>query len=224
AAGLSSYGEAGTAGVTAAELQSADFAEKLGGAFIADIQNLNNGYPVLAWQRARLADVADGAWYADAANYVVGAGLFDLTGANFKPDAPMTRLMLAEALWRLEGSPRAASEKPFTDTDAPSVVWALNAEIVNGTGDGKFSPNNSITREQIAAMLYRYAAYKKADLSAAGDLSVFSDAAKISGYAKTNMEWAVGKKLINGMGDGTVNPQGTASRAQVAQILLNYSK
>jgi len=71
-------------------------------------------------------------------------------------------------------------------------------------------------------MLYRYAAYKKADLSAAGDLSVFSDAAKISDYARTNMEWAVGKKLINGMGDGRVAPQGTATRAQAAQILLNY--
>jgi len=82
-------------------------------------------------------DVKESDWYADAASYVMGKGLFDLTGASFKPGAPMTRLMLAEALWRLEGSPRVTGENPFADTDAPSVVWATDAEIVNGTGDGQ---------------------------------------------------------------------------------------
>ena len=89
-------------------------------------------------------------------------------------------------------------------------------------GNGIFAPDDSITREQIATMLHRYAEYKEYDISASGDLTVFSDAGRISGYAKAPMAWAVGESLINGMGDGTVAPQGTATRAQVAAIIMRY--
>lgn len=168
-------------------------------------------------------DVAGGSWYYDAVMYAMDNGLFDATDEGFSPEASMTRLMLAEALYRLSGSPKVTEESPFEDCSAASVAWACGAGIVNGMGDGTFAPGDSITREQIAAMFCRYAGYIGGDLTVSGDTGKFSDAAAISDWAKNAMTWAVGMKLINGMGDGTVAPQGTATRAQVAQILLNYS-
>ncbi|MDR3277906.1 MAG: S-layer homology domain-containing protein, partial [Oscillospiraceae bacterium] len=177
---------------------------------------------------ATWTDVKESDWYRDAVNYVMDKGLFDAAGANtFGAADATTRAVLAIALYRLEGSPEVAKFADFTDITkgtplSAAVSWASAAGVVTGYEDGSFKPNNSITREQIAAMLYRYAAYKKQSAGAEGDLSVFTDADKISDYAQAPMTWAVGKKLINGMGDGTVNPQGAATRAQVAQVLYNY--
>ena len=220
--------------LTADEMKNAAFLEKLGGAFITDANGINSGYPILAWQEnavthtppepTNYSDVSDNAWYAAAADYVIAEGLFDLTGQNtFSPDAPMTRLMLVEALYRLSGSPEVKQNSVFTDSESVSVIWAYQNGVVNGTSDTTFSPNASITREQIAVMMYRYTVAFEGDVSATGALAVFSDSGSISNWAQAAMSWAVGIQMINGMGDGTVAPLDTATRAQVAQIVMNYT-
>ena len=172
----------------------------------------------------QLDDVATENWYYDAVRFALGAGLFDTaTETAFGAVAPTTRQTLAEALYRLAGSPEVTGASPFSDADAPSVIWAYESGVVNGMGDGTFAPELSITREQIAAMFHRYAKSTGADLTQKGDLTVFTDSAKIQDWAIESLEWANGAGLINGMGDGTVAPQGTATRSQVAQILLNYA-
>ena len=177
---------------------------------------------------AAFSDVAENIWYHDPVQYVMDKGLFDLTGKDtFSPGAAMTRAMLATALYRLDGSPPVTTFADFTDVTkgtplSAAVSWCNAAEIVLGYEDGTFRAEQSITREQIATMIYRYAKYKGQDTSKAGDLLVFSDAGKISSYAREPMTWANGMGIINGMGNGTVAPQGTATRAQVAQILYNY--
>ena len=173
---------------------------------------------------APLDDVKAENWYYDAVRFALGAGLFDTeTETTFGAVAPTTRQTLAEALYRLSGSPEVTGTSPFSDADSPSVIWAYEAGVVNGMGDGTFAPELSITREQIAAMFHRYAKYTEVDLTPKGDLSVFTDSSKIQDWAKEALEWANGAGLINGMGDGTVAPQGTATRSQVSQILLNYA-
>ncbi|MDR1572557.1 MAG: S-layer homology domain-containing protein, partial [Clostridiales Family XIII bacterium] len=103
-----------------------------------------------------------------------------------------------------------------------AVSWAYGAGVVNGMGDGSFAPDGGITREQIAAMLHRYARHRGADLSESGDLSAFADAGAISAWAVEALAWANGAGLINGMGDGTLAPQGGATRAQAATMLMNW--
>ena len=221
--------------LTAAGMKAEGFPARLGDAFTADTAGINGGYPILKWQAEAAAaqkppaqssgwsDVAADAWYAPAVAYVMEAGLFDLTGADaFSPDAPMTRLMLAEALYRLSGSPSAEGESPFPDCSAPAAIWAYEQGVAAGMGDGSFAPGASITREQIAAMLMRYASLP-GDAAAQGDLSAFPDRAAVSAWAEEAMAWAVGEGLINGTGAGALEPQGTATRAQVAQILLNMA-
>ncbi|MDR2355139.1 MAG: S-layer homology domain-containing protein [Clostridiales Family XIII bacterium] len=177
-----------------------------------------------------LADVPAGAWFEAAVQYVTEEGLFDLTGTNsFSPGAPMTRAMLVTALYRAEASPSVTLTDAFSDVTrgtplSAAVSWARDAGIVSGMGDGTFSPEASVTREQIAAMLFRYARHTDADTRAAGDLSAFADADTIADWAAEALAWATGAGVINGMGDGTVAPKGTASRAQVAQMLFNYIK
>ena len=182
---------------------------------------------------ATYSDVPESQWYYDAVQYVMDKGLFDLTGKDtFSPGAPMTRAMLATALYRLEGSPSVTTFADFSDVTkgtplSAAVSWCNAAKIVLGYEDNTFRADQNITREQIATMIFRYATYKlgvrSEELGVGGNgLSVFSDNDKISGYAREAMNWAVSSGVINGMGDGTVAPQGTATRAQVAQILYNY--
>lgn len=178
------------------------------------------------------SDVADNAWYYDAVEYVTEQGLFDAaTSTTFSPEAPMTRAMLATALYRLAGQPKAAgiTSTSFTDV-APSasyadaVAWAYEAGVVNGTSGTTFTPEASITREQIAAMFYRYAeGVAKSDMSASNTLAAFTDRASVTSWALTNMQWAVGTGLINGMTATTLSPQGTASRAQVATMVMRLA-
>jgi len=186
--------------------------------------------PGSAW-----SDVASGAWYEPAAEYVMGKGLFDEQGKLlFAPNAPMTRAMFVTALYRLDDKPGFNSYAVFTDVTkgtplSEAVSWAVEAGVTNGTGDGTtFSPDASITREQIAAMFFRYATYKNQDTSAVGDLKKFPDVKDISAYAVEALTWANGIKLINGStnpngGSDILLPKGTATRAQVAQMLLNYA-
>jgi hypothetical protein len=170
-------------------------------------------------------DVTPEDWYYDAARYAISEGLFDAApGGSFGAGAPMTRAAFAEALYRLEGSPGALGGSPFSDCGAESVVWAHGAGIINGAGGGKFLPDGVITREQIAVMLCRYAAWRSpgGGLSAEADLSGFADADDVSGWAAEAVRRAVGAGIMNGSG-GKLNPHGRATRAEAAQLLLNFA-
>ena len=135
--------------------------------------------------------------------------------------------MIVTILYRLENEPAVSGDLPFTDVErgawyADAVAWAAANDIVNGTSATTFAPNSPITREQMATMLYRFAAYKGYDVSQKADLSGYTDAASISGYAKDALAWANAQKLITGVTDTTLNPQGSATRAQVATILMRF--
>ena len=175
-------------------------------------------------------DVNERDWFYDAAKFVYEKGMMSGTSENaFSPNAATTRGMLVTILYRMEGEP-AAAEAAFSDVPremyyAKAVDWASQNGIVTGYGGnetGTFGPDNSVTREQMATILYRYSAKKGMDMTARGDLSGFADKEAISGYAQEAMTWAVGMALVSGMGDGTVAPSGSATRAQVATILMRY--
>ena len=142
----------------------------------------------------------------------------------------MTRAMLVTVLWRLDGRPAPKSSNPFQDVPAnqyycDAVTWASENNIVAGMGQGRFAPDASITREQIAAIIYRYAAWKGYDTSARADLSPFPDLSQVSSWATANIAWANAEGLISGNQSGGQTyllPQGNATRAQVAAILMRY--
>ena len=172
-------------------------------------------------------DVASGEWYYEAVQYVYNNELMNgMSATTFEPNSTTTRGMIVTMLYRLENEPTAASAG-FSDvaegqwyTDA--VNWAAANNIVNGYGDDQFGPTDTITREQMMAILYRYAQYKGYDVTASADLSAYTDAANISSYAVSAMQWAVGEGLINGITDTTLVPGGSATRAQVAAILMRF--
>lgn len=172
-------------------------------------------------------DVSEGDWFYDPVCYVYSQGLMTGTSATtFEPNISLSRAMLVAVLHRLEGS-LAASAGDFTDVAdgdwyAQAVNWAASVGVVNGFDDGTFQPNAAITREQMAAILRNYAAYKGLDVSASGSLSTFTDAASVSDWAKESVEWAVGSGLLGGYEDSTLQPQGTTTRAEVASVLQRY--
>ena len=169
-------------------------------------------------------DVNAADWFCEAVRYVYARGMMGGTGANtFSPGGTTTRAMIVTILHRLEGTPAAAGSA-FTDVPAgqyyaQAVGWASSVGVVNGYGDGTFQPDAPITREQMAAILCRYAQYKGVDVSRRADLTRFPDSAKVSPYAAEPMGWAVESGLITGM-DGQLAPGGSATRAQVATILM----
>jgi len=168
------------------------------------------------------SDVSGSEWYYEASEYVRKTALIDpLNSDQFSADTATTRQTLVEALYRLSDSPQVTGTSPFSDAAAPAVIWAYENGIVNGVSETAFAPNSSVTREQIAAILYRYVQYKGGDLAARADTSKFSDAAQISDWAADALCWANGMALINGTNDGRLAPTETATRAQVAQILFN---
>lgn len=245
--GYFSGGEAENSGALASDKMKSDgFVNTLGTGFTADTNGVNGGYPILAWQKgvavpyfSSYSDVPVTSWYFSTVNAAMSKGLFDTIGTGkFGPEQPMTRAMLATALYRLAGSPDA-SEATASDgagsggvfTDIPNsaaygdaVTWAYEAGVVNGATATTFDPEGTITREQIAAMMYRYAQWAKDDTTALGSLSGFTDAASISSWAKDAMSWAVGQKLMDGMGNGTIAPRGTTTRAQTAAILMRFAE
>ena len=181
--------------------------------------------------KANFADVAADAWYADAVQYVYENGMMSGTSeTTFSPDVTTTRGMIVTILYRLEGSPDLSNENlgyPYADVDAnayyaDAVYWARQNGIVSGMSAEQFAPNNAITREQMAAILYRYAQFKGYDVSAKADLSVYTDAAQVSAYATDAMAWANGAQLITGTSATTLTPAGNATRAQVATILMRF--
>ncbi|MBQ9931032.1 MAG: S-layer homology domain-containing protein, partial [Firmicutes bacterium] len=173
-------------------------------------------------------DVAATDWFASAVQYVYDKGMMNGTAADkFSPNATTTRGMIVTILWRLEGSP-AVSGSSFSDVAAgewysDAVAWAAENKIVTGYTSGEFGAKDDITREQLATILFRYAQYKGLEaLTLEENLIGYPDEAAISSYAIPALNWAVGQGLINGMGDGSLAPQGEATRAQVAAILMRY--
>ena len=171
------------------------------------------------------ADVAPDAWYADAVRYVSEWGLMSGTGdAAFSPDDTTTRGMVVTILWRLDGSPAWTTASGFSDVEesayyAEAVGWASANGIVGGYDNETFGPGDPITREQMAAILYRFAQTQGWDTTASADLSSYTDASQISAYALTALQWANGAGLIAGSG-GAILPGDSATRAQVAAILM----
>ena len=172
-------------------------------------------------------DVSSSAWYREAVEYVYENGMMNGTSDTaFSPNATTTRAMIVTILHRLENEP-SASASSFTDVVAGSyyenaVNWAAANGIVNGVSETSFAPNTAITREQMAAILYRYAQFKGYDVTASNDLSSYTDASQISAYATTAMQWANAEGLITGNTSTTLNPQGNATRAEVATILMRF--
>ena len=205
----------------------------VGGAYDAGQQtyafDVVNGVTAIA--RFPFTDVVAGTWYYGAAAYAYNNGLFaGMTPTTFAPNATMTRAMLVSVLWRLAGAPAPKAPNTFVDvpdgawyTDA--VTWAAENGVVSGIGGSRFDPSGFVTREQTAEILYNYAHGKGYDVSARADLTAFPDAASVSGWAKNALSWANAAGLINGTvrdGQTILDPQGSASRAQVAMILMNY--
>lgn len=172
-------------------------------------------------------DVTQTDWYWEAVKYVYEEGMMSGTAADlFSPNLTTTRGMLVTILYRLEDEPAISSVCPFDDIKAGSyyedaITWAAANNIVAGDGAGKVSPDDAITREQMVAILYRYAQFKGYDTSASADISVFSDAAQISNWALDAIKWACGEELIQG-NNAQLMPQGNAIRCQVAAILMRF--
>ena len=171
-------------------------------------------------------DVKESDWFYAAVRYANENGLFGgVSETEFAPNMPVTRGMLVTVLYRAEGEPEAGSST-FADVAdsayyADAAAWAEANGIVKGYTETEFGPDDDITREQMAAIMHRYAEYKGVTGIADGDLSVFSDAGSISDWAEADMRWAVGAGLINGRGE-TIDPLGSATRAETAAVLQRF--
>ena len=176
----------------------------------------------------KFTDVDQSAWYHEGVDYAILKGMMNGTEPTlFEPNSTTTRAMIVTILYRLEGKPAVSGENPFTDVDAgtwytDAVIWAADKGVVTGTTPTTFDPNDPITREQMAAILYRYASYKGYDVAEKADLSSYADAGKISAYAADAMAWTNTEGLVTGETPTTLVPQGNATRAQVAEILMRY--
>ncbi|MGN0980526.1 MAG: bacterial Ig-like domain-containing protein [Candidatus Avoscillospira sp.] len=173
-------------------------------------------------------DVAESAWYYDSVVFVYNNGLMEgVSSTRFAPTADFSRAMIAQVLYNLEGRPAVSRGKTFTDVSASAwyadaVAWVTENGIFLGFGDGTFAPNTSISREQMATVLYRYVVYKGYNVKSADSLDYFSDGKTVSAWAKEGVAWAVSNGILGGYTDGTLRPLGTASRAEVAKMLTVF--
>lgn len=173
-------------------------------------------------------DVNTGAWYYDAVKYAVENGLMSGTGTyTFEPNTTLSRGMIAQMLYALEGKPSVSSASNFTDVSSSdwydkAASWAQSKGIITGYEDGRFGPNDPLTREQLALILYNYAKSEGHSTSTKADLSKFADDTSTSPWAQQAMSWAVGEGLLSGRGVNMLYPTGTATRAEVAQIMMNF--
>ena len=173
-------------------------------------------------------DVSEKDWFYGDVMFVYENGLMLGTSKTlFSPHGTATRGMMATILWRMEGSPVPKGKNSFTDVEAgkwyaDAITWTAENGIFAGYGKDKFGPDDPITREQLAAIFYRYADYKGYDLTVKGNLDTFKDADKITDYAKTAMQWAVGSGLVKGKSGNLLDPQGTATRAEIAAMLHRF--
>lgn len=174
-------------------------------------------------------DVTAGDWFTPDVIYVTLTGLMNGTGDGFSPNNNINRAQLVTVLYRMAGEPEVTGENPFTDvpdgqwyTDA--VLWAAENNITDGTSETTFSPNNPLTREQMATFFYRFANFEAGEpIEVTGDLSGYTDADLVADYAVDAMTWAVGEGVISGIGNNTLAPDNTASRAQMATVLTRYT-
>ena len=173
-------------------------------------------------------DVASDAWYYDAVAYVYENGMMNGTSSNvFSPNATTTRGMIVTMLYRLEGEPRVSGTSTFDDVAngmyyADAIAWAAGNDIVTGYDETTFGPNDAIAREQMAAILYRYAQYKGYRTTASADLSGYVDAGDVSSYALSALQWASAEGLVTGTSSTALTPGGSATRAQVATIFMRF--
>ena len=171
-------------------------------------------------------DLNMGEWYHDGIHYCLDEGLMDGVDAGmFAPNATTSRAMIVTILWRLQGSPEVEATETFTDVSpdawyAKAIAWAVAEGVADGYGEGLFGPNDAITREQLAAMLWRYAARPESE----GGLSAFADGAETSAWAQQAVSWAVSLGLINGVDSDRLDPKGQATRAQTATILMRFAQ
>ena len=174
------------------------------------------------------SDVTESDWFYDAVTYAYENGLMDGVGAGlFAPNSETTRAQLVTILYRLAGQPAPSGDSGFSDVETgtwytDAVAWAAQNGIVNGVSDTQFAPGDDITREQLAVILYRYATYQGYDVSQRADLSGFVDAGTISTYAQEALSWANAQGLVLGFEDDSLRPQGNASRAQIAAVLMRF--
>ena len=175
-------------------------------------------------------DVSRGQWFYDAVSFVYWRDIMDgVTSTQFAPDATTTRAMVVQILYRMAGSPTVRGSSPFYDVSngawyADAVIWAEANDIVNGMTTTTFAPNTAVTREQLATMLYRYAQYRHYNTSAGENTNILSyyDANHISEYAFSALQWACGEGIMDGTGTGYLSPQGQATRAQLAAMLMRF--
>lgn len=173
-------------------------------------------------------DISEKDWFYGDVMFVYENGLMLGTSKTlFSPHGTVMRGMMATILWRIEGSPVPKGKNSFTDVEAgkwyaDAITWTAENGIFAGYGKDKFGPDDPITREQLAAIFYRYADYKGYDLTVKGDLDKFKDADKITDYAKTAMQWAIGSGLVKGKSGNLLDPQGTATRAEIAAMLHRF--
>ncbi|MCI7474051.1 MAG: S-layer homology domain-containing protein [Clostridiales bacterium] len=188
--------------------------------FTRDDAPVNTGLP--------FTDVKADDWFYEAVKYVYDNKLMDGTSATtFAPLMTTNRAMIVTILWRLEGQPKTDATLSFTDVESgvwytDAVNWATSKGIVKGYSDTVFAPNDTVTREQLATILCRYAEYKEYDVTAKGDLTTFADGSTVSAWAADGMTWAAGAQLITGKDGGKLDPTGTATRAEVATILMRF--
>ena len=176
------------------------------------------------------ADVRETDWHYDAVQYVCENGLMNgVSDEYFDPDATLTRSMMVTLLWRLAGEPVVNYLMPFDDVDQGSwygeaVRWAASEGIVSGVSDSAYAPGDPITREQLAVILYRFAQYMGYDVSVGEDTNILSyeDFAEISEYAIPAIQWACGSGLMRGVTDSELSPHGTATRAQIATMMMRF--
>ncbi len=174
-------------------------------------------------------DVKKGDWYYDSVKYnLINRYIVGINSSRFNPQAKLSRAMLVTILWRMAGEPKISGGKNFPDVHSKeyyynAVKWASNKGIVNGYNNGTFGPNDNITREQLAVIIRNYAKYANKNINQRADISKYTDAYKITGYARPAVEWAVANGIISGKFNGTkIDPQGTASRAETAAMIYNY--
>ncbi len=182
-------------------------------------------------QIEKFTDISAGAWYESAVSYVLEKELFSGTSEKtFSPEGTMTRAMLVTVLWRMDGKPAADGyHNTFSDVEngkwySDAVAWAASDGIVTGYGNGTFGVKESITRQQLAAILYRYAVSKGKDVSARADMSVYVDAADTASWAEGPLGWIVSKGVMTGMNGNRLAPSGTATRAQAAAMLMRFAE
>ena len=176
------------------------------------------------------ADVSESDWYYRTVQEICRSGLMVGTSdTTFSPTASASRAMAAAILYRMAGSPEVTDTASFSDVKdgawyAQAVAWAAENGIFSGMPDGSFHPDDAITREQLVTVLYRFLQSQGRTLSASGDLSQFRDADRSGDWAAEALSWAIGANVLRGNGDRTLNPDGTTTRAELAQILLNYMR